>query len=127
MDLSLFLAQIVGPTFFVVGLGCLVNMQRMQQLAREMSTMVWMPYVGGFINFVLGLLLVLYHNVWVSSWVVIITVVGWIMLVKGVTLLLIPKQMLALTKPIMSKNAIGVWSVIALVVGVYLSYVAYFM
>jgi hypothetical protein len=40
---------------------------------------------------VFGLLIVMFHNVWVGSWEVIITILGWLALLKGVVLLVQPE------------------------------------
>jgi hypothetical protein len=42
---------------------------------------------------VLGLTVVTLHNVWVADWPVVITVVGWIMVLKSVAFLFLPQVM----------------------------------
>ncbi|MDH3561590.1 MAG: hypothetical protein OEN52_11625 [Gammaproteobacteria bacterium] len=42
---------------------------------------------------VLGLTVVTLHNVWVADWPVVITVVGWIMVLKSIAYLLLPQVM----------------------------------
>jgi hypothetical protein len=48
-------------------------------------------YVSGFLTLTVGYLLVTFHNIWVKDWPVIITVIGWIALVKGISLLVLPQ------------------------------------
>lgn len=45
---------------------------------------------SGYIALVLGLATVLLHNIWVADWRVVITVFGWLSLLKGVVRLGFP-------------------------------------
>lgn len=38
----------------------------------------------GYITFLLGLVTVVLHSVWVADWRVAITILGWVTLIKGV-------------------------------------------
>ena len=40
-----------------------------------------------------GLLIILFHNVWTVHWAIIITLLGWIGLIKGACLIIIPERM----------------------------------
>ena len=51
-------------------------------------------YVTGIITTILGLMMVVSHNIWDNSWRVIITLIGWLVLLKGLTFLFLPKKMM---------------------------------
>jgi uncharacterized membrane protein len=55
-------------------------------------------FVTGLLTFVAGLATVIFHNIWVADWRVIITIFGWIMLIKGILLVLLPSAMIKTTK-----------------------------
>lgn len=48
--------------------------------------------LGGFIAIILGILILENHNIWVKNWTVIITIIGWVALIKGVILIVFPKS-----------------------------------
>ena len=73
---------------------------------------------------VLGLLLVLSHNVWTTDWRVIITLVGWLTLLKGIALMLWPDRVAKLGSS-MSGTGLVIPTTIALGVGTYLVYVGF--
>ena len=47
--------------------------------------------VTAFFTIILGLLMVVSHNIWQWSWRVIITIIAWIVLLKGVCILMLPQ------------------------------------
>ncbi|HAK53772.1 MAG TPA: hypothetical protein DCM54_17980 [Gammaproteobacteria bacterium] len=66
---------IFGELFFITGqLGKTIEMT--DDKAFVIST--------GYITLLLGLVTVIAHNVWVADWRVIITVLGWTTLIKGI-------------------------------------------
>lgn len=47
-------------------------------------------FIAGFFTLILGVLLVVSHNRWVWNWRVIITVIAWLTLIKGASIILYP-------------------------------------
>lgn len=48
----------------------------------------------GMLTIPAGLLMVIGHNIWVFDWPVLVTVAGWLMLIKGTTYVLAPQTFL---------------------------------
>ncbi|MFC1599661.1 hypothetical protein ACFL3T_01370 [Patescibacteria group bacterium] len=90
MELSVFVAKLYGAVMLALGLGLLINAGYYKKAFGEIMKDKTGILLGGMFALVIGLLLVMYHNVWEASWVVIITIIGWIALVKGVLLLVYP-------------------------------------
>lgn len=92
MELSLLLAKVYAVLFLLLGIGMLLNPKHYKKTADEMlGSKSWILFMG-MMTSIAGTLMVTYHNIWESSWVVIITVFGWIALAKGVGLLVFPKH-----------------------------------
>jgi hypothetical protein len=126
MDISLFLAQVMGPLLLVIGLGVLMNKKHYQDVVREMVKDKDTNYFRGTIALVLGLLIVITHNVWVSDWPVVITLIGWLGIVKGAGLILFPKQIGELAKnKALIEGALSVGAVVVLLIGAYLGYIGF--
>lgn len=90
MELSIVIARIISITYLAFGFGLLFSSQFYK---REIPKLVENPALliyGGFLATVLGSLLIYYHNTWENSWTTVITVIGWIGLIKGITLLIFP-------------------------------------
>jgi len=74
----------------------------------------------------IGLVLVLTHNVWVWDWMVIITVLGWAALIKGAVILLLPKSMEYFQGWFKTKTLLMIASLVAIILGVVLGYFGFF-
>lgn len=44
----------------------------------------------GYITFLLGLVTVTLHNIWVTDWKVAVTILGWVTLLKGIEKITFP-------------------------------------
>lgn len=123
MDLSVFLAQVMGISFAVVGVGIFWNLRRFQKIVKEFEKMPALVYLGGIMSLVMGLLVVLSHNIW-QGWMAVITFLGWVMLVKGVVLLFLPEVAVSAWKKLHYDKYYVVSGGVALVLGLYLLYVS---
>lgn len=92
METSLFLARLIGPIFIIIGIGLFLNRDMYRTAAEEVFKSRALFYVFGALALAGGLAIVLNHNVWAWDWPVIITVVGWLMIVRGTFHILFPQQ-----------------------------------
>ena len=90
MQTSIFLARLLGPLLLVPGVGILVNPAAFRAMAGEVVRSVTLMYLFGLVDLAGGLAILLTHNVWVASWRVLITLLGWILLVRGVVRVVLP-------------------------------------
>jgi len=91
MDNSIFLARLLGPTLAIVGIALVVHRKTFASVLQEFIVAHALSYLAGLIALAAGLALVLTHNVWSADWRVLITLIGWIALAKGLMLLLLPQ------------------------------------
>lgn len=90
MGNSIFFAKLLGPYFIIVAVGVLFNLKTYQKIMRDFCRNSALLYIGGILALFFGLLVVLFHNVWVANWTVIITIFGWGGIIKGVWLIILP-------------------------------------
>ncbi len=127
MELSIFIARILGLAYVVVGLGMLFNPKYYAASMKEMVKELGVMYLGGVMALVVGFIWVSYHNVW-QGWPILITVFGWLALIKGITLLMFPKLMMKFTNYFFKHaSALGWWGFIILVLGLVFSYLGWMM
>lgn len=69
----------------------------------------------GYITFLLGLITVVLHNVWVSDWRVSITLLGWVTLFKGIEKIGFPDRIHRRAQ--MFKSMEALWSTIIFLIG----------
>jgi hypothetical protein len=92
MQTSIFLAEMLGPFFLVVGVGMVVAPERVRALAEEFLASPALIFLAGLLAFIPGLAIVLTHNVWAFDWRLIVTVLGWLGLIGGAARILFPSQ-----------------------------------
>ena len=99
MENSIFLVRLIGPALVVMSLALVTQPNLFAAIIRNFIDNPGLAYLTGLLGLVAGLSLVLTHNAWSADWRVLITVVGWIVLVKAVLILLLPGPI----------NSLGAW------------------
>jgi len=123
--MSYFFANIMGILLTVVGLGVLVNLKNMQKVVDSLTANAALMYVTGMWILLLGIVMVLFHNIWIAGWPIVITILGWLTLLKGVVFIVFPGWV----RSMKGMYAHMGWSVFAglfaLVFGLYFLYLVY--
>ena len=82
MDISIFFARFLGSFFLIFGLLFIVTRQLGKTI--EMTDDKAFVISTGYITLLMGLVTVILHNLWVADWRVVITLLGWFTLIKGI-------------------------------------------
>ncbi len=116
----------MGPSLIVPAVGVLLNLEAYQGLVAEFSRSASLCYLGGFVALLLGLIVLQFHNKWEAGWPVVITILGWITLVKGAFLIVLPGLVSNLWHPLAASSGPFIVSLgISLVIGVFLTVKGY--
>lgn len=81
------LAKVLGFYYLAVGIAFLSNPARVRAVYQSMMKNDAFLYFGGVFALFLGAFMVSVHNIWVAQWPVLITIIGWVILIKGFGLL----------------------------------------
>lgn len=123
MDISIFLAKFWGwylILFFVV---LSFNPRRIRQVFNNLRDEKFL-ILASFMAIVIGLLNILFHNVWELSWALIITLIGWSSLIIGLALFILPKTTVAWLQ-VSNIKFVQVIYTMLLMIGLYLLNIAY--
>jgi hypothetical protein len=125
---TIFLSKLIGLTLTLVGLSMLVQGQLMAETLDGMMRDGPLLFIVGLIAAASGLAIVLVHNRWAGGALpVVVTILGWITLLKGVLLVLLPPQVrISIFGALRSGEFIYLYAAIDLAIGIYLT-VAGFM
>ena len=129
MFFSIAIARVLGPLFLLIGLGALINMGYMREMVDEFSKGKQHFCMMGFgiVQFLVGMFLVTSHNIWVANWTVLITIIGWGALIKGVIALLFPRVALSMMTSLKGQSWwVPVAGIVALVIGGVFSYYGFY-
>lgn len=88
-EISIVLAQFWGGFFIIFGLLFIITgyLGKLIEMTDDKAFVI----STGYITLLMGLMTVVLHNVWVKEWVVVITVLGWVTLLKGMTKIAFPE------------------------------------
>ena len=109
------LAILAGSAFFVVGLSLFIN----PYVSMVMSDLVnnqGLLWVTGLITFVMGTVMLALYNTWSKSWRVLVTIIGWLAVIKGAVLMLFP-QVMTLYVNFLSNTTLILSGIYAIVLG----------
>ena len=82
MDVSIFLAKAIGLYYVIVAIAMFVNSSKFTAFLSDFAKNSTMLIPAGLFTLLIGILLVLTHNVWDSSWRIIISVIAWMALIS---------------------------------------------
>ncbi len=126
MQTSLFIARLLGPMFVVLGIALPLRQQMFRSILDEFIRSGVLMYLAGFFGLLGGIALVLTHNLWVPDWRIIITLIGWVTLVRALITIFQPRWMVAAGTAILDRRGVFlVAAVFNLVIGLVLSYFGY--
>lgn len=90
MELSILIARILALTYISAGIGAVSGKMDFEKMVEDFERSPALIYVTGFFTLVIGMLMVTYHNIWVKNWTVLVTIIGWMSLLKGIMLIAFP-------------------------------------
>ena len=126
MELSIFLAKVVGVYVLVKAIALIAKRNEVSKFVDDFMKDNTMLMFAGALELILGLLIVNSHNIWVNSWPVIITILGWLMVIEGIFIAVFPsKKVKKAFEMFNTKRWYTIGTIIALVIGIYLVYVGY--
>lgn len=114
--LTLDLAQAIGLYLILVGLSGLAKPDRWRQVIDEMAASAALTLITGVFVFVLGVTLVFIHTITTDLLAIIVTAVGWIALVEGALLIVVPHLLLRVGQ--WSLGFTRIWAIVAIILGI---------
>lgn len=122
--LSNYLAELWGISIVVISLAALIKPNYLKRLFIEVENETTM-FFWGVISLVIGVAMVLAYNVWAQNWQVIVTILGWLTLVKGLAILFLPEKIKVWAKKIENAQILPFALVIMVFVGLVITYLGF--
>lgn len=123
MDVSRFLSKVLGLYLIFISLAIFINMKQVLIPVTRLVSDSPLMMVTGFFTLILGLLLVVSHNVWQWNWRVLVTIISWVILLKALCIIFCPHFMDKMTDTfIMHANIVYMTAGIDMFLGLLLCY-----
>ncbi len=115
--LTLFFAKAIGLYMIAAGIGGFTSAGRWRAILEEMKNQTTLVLFGGILAYLVGIAMVLTHNVWTDPLAIAVSIVGWLALLKGLVLLCLPDPLMNVAHGMARPGASKVWSLFAIAVG----------
>ena len=121
---TLFLSRLIGLYCILIALSMMTRRQATVETVTALVQNPSMTLILGVITLAAGLAMVLSHNIWSGGALVVVTLVGWMALIKSLFFLFLPHEMEAglFLGQLHYRQLFYVYAAISLVLGIYLTY-----
>jgi hypothetical protein len=116
MNIANTLAVLMGSALVVMGI-TLFNKSYFNAVMTDLANSKGLLWLTGFITFVMGMVVVALYNVWSADWRVLVTLLGWLTVIKGAVIMLFPSSMMLLYRRFLSNHLLTYSGIYALVLG----------
>ncbi|OAN39871.1 hypothetical protein [Mycolicibacterium iranicum] len=119
-------ARVLGPFLAIVAIVAVIRMRDMPQLLSEFTASSVWPWVTGAFVLLGGVAIVAFHQIWRGPAAIIVSVLGWLLVVRGIVLLAFPDVLASVADRIIDLE--GAWIpilVVMAVIGLYLAFVGW--
>lgn len=119
-------ARVLGPFVFIACITAVVRAPDMRALISDFAADALWPWVAGAFVLVGGLIIVALHQQWRGAAAIIVSLFGWLAVLRGVLLIAFPASFVSMANSVLGMGALwrGVCIVFA-AVGLYLTYVGW--
>lgn len=124
MEKAVWLASIFGPFLGIMGLWMLLYHENLIKVWTSIKNTPGLFYLSGVFNLLIGLSIMSQYNMWSWHLSVLISLLGWVLMIRGLISLFIPQLLI---KVMMAKaTSIRVMGLIPLLWGIALCSLAFF-
>jgi hypothetical protein len=130
MTASRYIARLMGPVLLAIGIGMIVGLMTegdsYAALMKEFVGSRALIFLMGALTLAAGLAIVNAHNLWVPDWRVLVTVLGWLFIIRGAFALVFPTLVQRLGEDVSAgRTGIVAGAAVTLVLGAFLSVMGY--
>jgi predicted MFS family arabinose efflux permease len=119
MELSFLVAKMLAIVYISAGIAAVSGKITFSRIVEDFEKSQGLTFISGFMTLVMGMLLVHYHNIWVKDWTVLITIVAWMSLLKGIMLIVFPQSISSFKG--LYKNT-RMWGIFMIAIGLLFAY-----
>ena len=122
METSIFLAKVIGLISVISTTVVIIRYKESHVFEEEAVKSSSFMYISGFIILVLGVLIVVSHPVWVLDWRIIITIFGWLVLLKDIGRIFFPDAVKRIVEKKKENRKFILGEIAVFLIGLYLLY-----
>jgi hypothetical protein len=116
-------ARVLGPFLAISCVTAVMRVSDMRALVTELGANPVWPWVTGAFILAGGLIIVALHQCWQGGAAVVVSVMGWLLVLRGLFLLAFPTAFMSMADSVLQASAL--WRTVCVcfaLIGVYLTY-----
>jgi hypothetical protein len=121
-----FVAGIAGPAFILIGIGFFASRAHYKSVYQNLRNETLAVFMTAVVVLSAGIAIVRAGNTWDTLPDIIVSLLGWLMILKGAVLAVMPPFAERTATRVMNAGLFTLIGVVLLIVGIYLCAVAYF-
>ena len=125
MDITMFLARIWGPAMLAMGIGIFMSPEYYIRVYRDLQKETLAVLTFGLAAIAAGIAQIFTHNIWGTLPQMIISLMGWMLMIKGFALTILPQLVDKSGDWTADKNLIPYGGFVLIVLGFYLSWIGF--
>ncbi len=126
MNMSIFLAQFFGLYLLLMAIPLFGNPGHFFERYQACFENEAIQLFSGFMHVMLGLAYVLLHNLWVNDWRIVITLIGWLVLLEGISIIYFPTRTKDIFRKVIREIPSYLWGTVCLSLSAFLVYKGFF-
>jgi len=126
MALTVYLARFFGIYIALMGIVMMVRRKAILELMTAIIEQRALIFILAMLRVLIGLAIVLAHNQWRGTLAIVVTLIGWITLLRGIALMLLPADAERKVLTIFERSSqYHAAAIIAILFGLWLSYASF--
>jgi uncharacterized protein YjeT (DUF2065 family) len=118
--------QIFSLVYLAVGIGMLINPDFYKKLFTDFCESAGVMYLGGLMALAIGYLILAHRGIRCTQDVaMILSLIGWLALIKGILILVRPNMMIAMTKAMMKDSLLKILPALIILIGLVFSFLGF--
>jgi len=128
-ETTLFLSRLIGPIALLIGISFAIHHRFYMDWFKKLKDNGAFLFLAAIVESTAGLAIVLSHNLWTSAPEIIISIMGYGMILEGALVLLGGKTWIKLAIRLLSKTTplFILSALVPLVLGGYMTWIGYFL
>lgn len=126
MEISQFLAKFLGLYILLMSLPLLISPHLIRVRYESFLSDEAVMKLAGIVTVLVGLFLILLHNLWVHDWRLSVTLVSWLIFIEGISIVYFPVRSRSLFRRLAQKVPMTVSGGAGLLVSLYLIFMGFF-
>ncbi|HLF67531.1 MAG TPA: hypothetical protein VI522_07945 [Gammaproteobacteria bacterium] len=122
MHISLLLAKFFAIYFLVVSLPLLFATDSFRERGKSLFDHPGAMLLASIFTLILGIFLILVHNIWTQDWRLLVTILCWLTFIKGTLYLYCSRTREFVKKHLNHNTAYRVSGIVSLLMALYLGY-----